>query len=295
MPKKALALLFAALLAACAATTVDLPAITEAPRGEHDSGRVVWHDLLTTTPEATRRFYRELFGWTFERPGIDLGFGGDDSYLLIRHEGRLIGGMFDATQVDAEDNVSQWVTVLSTDDVDAAVARARAGGAEIVTPPTALATRGRIAVLRDPEGALFALLTARGGDPAEVDPVIDGFLWNEVWTSDVGSATSFYESVVGYERDERSLPGDDRSYMVLASGGAPRAGVLENPFAGERPVWVNYLRVADPAAITARVESLGGRIILDARPRDVGGTVAFIAGPSGAGIALQTWPLEKNP
>ena len=295
MPKPITALLSALLLAACATSTVDLPPITEAPRGVHDAGRVVWHDLLTTTPEASRRFYGELFGWTFERPGIDLGFGGDDSYMLIRHEGRLIGGMFDATRLDADENVSQWVTVLSTGDVDAAVERARAGGAEIVTPPTALASRGRLAVLRDPEGALFALLTARGGDPADDRPRIDGFLWDEVWTGDVGRATAFYETVLGYERDERSLPDYEQNYMVLTSGNQPRAGVLRNPFDGERPVWVNYLRVTDPAAVTARVESLGGRIILDAQPRDIGGTVAFVAGPSGAGIALQTWPLEKNP
>ena len=200
----------------------------------------------------------------------------------------------DIVYVNQRSNGSQWVTILSTPDVDAAVERARARGAEIVTPPTALASRGRLAVLRDPEGALFALLTANGGDPAFEQPVMDGFLWSEVWTADVGRATAFYESVLGYERDERTRPDLDRSYMVLASGGEPRAGVLANPFDGERPVWVNYLRVEDPAAITARVEALGGRIILDAQPRDIGGTVAFVAGPSGAGILLQTWPLENT-
>ena len=294
MLTRPLALFAAALLSGCAVVDIDLPPITDAPSGQHDAGRVVWHDLLTTTPAESRRFYGELFGWTFERPGIDVGFGGDDSYLLIRHEGQLIGGMFDARALEAEGNGSQWVTILSTPDVDAAVERARARGAEIVTPPTALASRGRLAVLRDPEGALFALLTANGGDPAFEQPVMDGFLWSEVWTADVGRATAFYESVLGYERDERTRPDLDRSYMVLASGGEPRAGVLANPFDGERPVWVNYLRVEDPAAITARVEALGGRIILDAQPRDIGGTVAFVAGPSGAGILLQTWPLENT-
>lgn len=281
------------MLGACATITADLPAITDAPHGEHDAGRVVWHDLLTESPAESRRFYEELFGWTFERPGIDLGFGNDDVYLLIRHNGRLIGGMVDATQIEAGANVSQWVTVLSTDDIEAAVARARAEGAEVLTPPTSLATRGTVAVLRDPQGALFALLTAKGGDPLEQPPAMGGFLWSEVWTSDVEQATSFYEKVVGYERDERSRDGMDRSYTVLARAGEPRAGVLANPFEGERPVWVNYLRVADPAAIAGRVESLGGRVIVDARPRDIGGMVALIAGPSGAGIALQTWPLEN--
>lgn len=290
-------LIFGAALtvAACAAVTIDLPPITDSPSGAHDTGRVVWHDLLTTTPEESRRFYGELFGWTFEKPGVALGFGSADSYMLIRHNGRLIGGMFDARDVEAEGNVSQWVTIISTGDVDAAVERARSRSAEIVTPPTALASRGRLAVLRDPQGALFALLTAAGGDPAAHDPDLNGFLWSEVWTSDVDRATEFYEAVLGVEREQREVEGMDSDYLLLASGDQPRAGVLANPFDGERPVWVNYLRVADPAAVTARVEALGGRIIVAAQPRNVGGTVAFIAGPSGAGIALQTWPLEDRP
>jgi hypothetical protein len=63
---------------------------------------------------------------------------------------------------------------------------------------------------------------------------------------------------------------------------------------GLDPVWVSYLRVADPAAITAKVAGLGGRVIVEARPRSLGGEVAFIAGPSAAGIALQTWPLKSD-
>ena len=82
--------------------------------------------------------------------------------------------------------------------------------------------------------------------------------------------------------------------VLLKAGGAPRAGILPNPFERELPVWVNYIRVDDPAAITAQVDKLGGTVIIDARPRAIGGKVAFIAGPSGAGVALQTWPLQQE-
>jgi predicted enzyme related to lactoylglutathione lyase len=58
---------------------------------------------------------------------------------------------------------------------------------------------------------------------------------------------------------------------------------------------VNYLRVADLAALEAileRVEDLGGRVLQPATARPAGGYLAVLQGPSGAGIALQTWPLE---
>jgi len=61
------------------------------------------------------------------------------------------------------------------------------------------------------------------------------------------------------------------------------------------PVWVNYLRVADPAAIAARVEALGGRVLVPVQARRIGGYAGLVAGPSGAGIALQTWPITGSP
>ncbi|MEE4185047.1 MAG: hypothetical protein V2J12_04705 [Gammaproteobacteria bacterium] len=43
------------------------------------------------------------------------------------------------------------------------------------------------------------------------------------------------------------------------------------------------------------VEMLGGKVLLDAAPRELGGEVALIQGPSGAGVVLQTWPEEARP
>jgi predicted enzyme related to lactoylglutathione lyase len=64
---------------------------------------------------------------------------------------------------------------------------------------------------------------------------------------------------------------------------------LPNPIDGLAPLWSTYVRVEDPAAITARVEALGGRVLLPAQQRDLGGQVALIADPSGAGFVIQTW------
>ena len=57
---------------------MNLPPITESPTDRHYDGKVVWRDLLTNTPEASRRFYSELFGWEFEAPRVFIGVGGGD-------------------------------------------------------------------------------------------------------------------------------------------------------------------------------------------------------------------------
>ena len=185
---------------------------------------------------------------------------------------------------------------MAVDNLDSRVSAVTENGGEIVAPPTDLQARGRLALVRDAEGALLGLLETRDGDPRDSEPEIGGFLWDELWTSDVQNAGTFYNKVAGLSADTVDIDTDQEtppSYGLLKAGDRPRAGVLPNPLDGLDPVWVSYIRVEDPAAITAQVSGLGGRVIVEAQPRPLGGRVAFVAGPSGAGIALQTWPLEQ--
>ncbi len=289
-----LAVCAALTVGACAAVSPNLPAITDAPAALRSEGRIIWHDLLTTTPVESRKFYGELFGWEFERPPSATGFGTDDSYMLIRHEGKLIGGMLDANILNQQENVSQWISVMSVNDVNAAVQRVTAAGGEVLTEPTDVGSRGRMAVVTGPDGAIVALLTTRLGDPGESDPQVNGWLWSELWTDDVDVASTFYATLAGFDMEDIPVDGAYRTYRLLRSGDKPRAAILAHPFEGEMPVWVNYLWVAKPAEITARVPALGGTVIVDAQPRPIGGQAALIAGPSGAGIALQTWPVKQE-
>ena len=285
------------LVTACATINIDLPAVTDAPTGERLPGKIIWRDLLTHDPEGSQRFYEALFGWEFERVGSAAGLGSDTTYTLIRHNGNLIGGMIDTIALNNRNDISQWVVLMSVEDIDAGVARITAAGGEVMTPPTDLQRRGRLAVVRDAEGAMLGLLQTRDGDPADREPEVDGFLWDELWTTNVDNATAFYEDVAGLEAVTVDVDANQESgatYRLLNGGGKPRVGIMPNPLEGLDPVWVSYLRVESPASITAKVARLGGRVIVEARPRPLGGEVAFIAGPSGAGIALQTWPLEQK-
>lgn len=282
---------------ACATIEIDLPSVSEVPTSERLPGKVIWHDLLTHDVEGSQKFYGSLFGWEFESIGRDSGFGEDSAYTLIRHDGRLIGGMIDTVALNGRRDISQWVIAMSVDDVDAAAAQFAADGGEVLTPPTDLRRRGRLAVVSDAEGALLALLQTKDGDPADKEPVVDEFLWDELWTTDVDNATKFYEGVTDLQADQWDIDQDQSSnatYRLLKSGETPRVGIMPNPLEGLSPVWVSYLRVENPKDVAAKVDALGGRVIVEAQARPLGGEVAFIAGPSGAGIALQTWPLEQK-
>jgi predicted enzyme related to lactoylglutathione lyase len=285
----------AVLVTACAVTNINLPSVTETPTGERLPGKIIWHDLLTNDVTASKKFYGDLFGWQFESIGSSSGLSDDTAYTLIRHEGKLIGGMIDTVALNGRSDISQWVIAMSVTDVDSAARKFSSSGGTVLTPPQDLQRRGRIAVVQDKAGALLALLETRDGDPADRDPEINGFLWDELWTDNIDEASAFYADVAGFESAELDIDNDDSSaatYRLLKHGDTPRVGILQRPLPDLNPVWVSYLRVESPAAITARVGDLGGRVIVEAQPRDLGGEVAFVAGPSGAGIALQTWPLK---
>ncbi len=135
-------------------------------------------------------------------------------------------------------------------------------------------------------------MQAVGGDPLDRKPRVGDFLWNEVWTNDIDVATNFYADLAGYD-SETEILADDFTYRVLGTKKKPRVGIVKNPIPELDPVWVSYIRVADPAAIVSRVEALGGQVLVEPRKREAGGSVALIAGPSGAGIAIQTWDPER--
>ena len=284
-------------LAACASTQFDIPAISPPGKGEALPGKIVWHDLISDTPQQTREFYGELFGWEFD----DLAIVGAN-YALIRHRGRVIGGLVDQNRLPATADISQWVLALSVADAERAAATVEDAGGTVFTPPTSLGDRGIISVVADPQGAVLALLQTDGEDPADRSTRVgDGeFLWNEMWSSDADASVAFYQKLASFQMEELTAQGVSApvDYHVLSSQGSPRMGIRQRPADDVPPVWISYLRVADEAALrdkVSRVPALGGEVLVPVTQRPGGGFLAVIAGPSGAGIALQTWPEQGKP
>ena len=262
-----------------------LSPVTPKPTSQWIPGKFVWHDLITHDVSAVKLFYAGIFGWRFE----DLP--GTDRYTLIRHDGRMIGGIaYSDRKVDGRP-VSQWVGLVSVPDVDLAVARVRQVGGRVYAGPRDIPDRGRLAIVGDPEGAVFGVVRTTGGDPPDREPGIGDWLWNELWSKDSEAAGRVYSNLIGYELDEHEEVGGP-PYDVFKRDGRPRAGLLVDPFPEVTPYWLPYVRVANPAAVVAKVEGLGGQVLLAPNPEHREGTVAIIADPTGAEVAIQKWPID---
>ena len=173
-------------------------------------------------------------------------------------------------------------------DVDRAAERTRAAGGSVLLAPFNLPKVGRAAIVTDPQGAPLGLLRASFGDPADtLEPAMHRFLWTELLARDPVAAARFYGNLVGYEvlvHDE-----GDKPFRVLKLG-RERAGIMRMPFGGMQPTWLVSVMVADPTGSAQRAQQLGGRILLTPRMDVRSGSVALIADPSGAVLALQRCP-----
>jgi uncharacterized protein len=129
----------------------------------HDTakpGEFSWHELYTTDHEAAFAFYQQIVGW--ERLGeFDMGPMG--KYLLWGRGGKQLGGMMTMPPgmkaPDGRDLPPSWMYYITTNELDAALARAQGKGARVLNGPMEVPGGQRIVQLLDPQGAAFALVT----------------------------------------------------------------------------------------------------------------------------------------
>lgn len=262
-------------------TPIVVPPVYEGRSGESLPGKFVWHDLVTTDPDAAEAFYGPLLGWEFSPVG-------EGNYRVIRSRRRAIGGIVDSGKAGMDSAQAFWLCGISCEDVDAAAAAVKDAGGKVLRGPADLPERGRIAIVEDAQGALVQLIDSGGRDAPDEKPGINRWLWQELVTDAPDRAAAFYTEVLPYQVETIEVS-DEKTYRMLRSGDVPRAGVVPNPFTETAPIWIPFIRVEDPAAMATKAESLGGTVAVAPRDDLRNKSVAIVLDPTGAPIALQKW------
>ena len=123
----------------------------------NEPGAMTWNDLVTPDPAAVEPFYGELFGWTtIEVPNA----GG---YRIIRNGDRSNGGVMPLDRERMGDAPASWIPYFGHEDVDRLAGEIDGLGWRVLNGPMPVAV-GRIAVMSDPQGAVFAVWTGEYSD-----------------------------------------------------------------------------------------------------------------------------------
>jgi uncharacterized protein len=120
-----------------------------------DPGSFCWADLNTKDQARAKTFYEGLFGWK-----LLPGKGKESGYLHIVNGEKYIGGIPPARQHGG--GPSHWLIYFAVADVDKSFRRAVDLKAPTLLQPTDFEGVGRMAMLQDPQGAVFALFREAG-------------------------------------------------------------------------------------------------------------------------------------
>ncbi len=132
----------------------------------NEPGALVWNELTTRDVEGSKGFYGEVFGWTTTSMPM-----ADGEYVIWHLDGEEagIGGMMPMVGDSwPEDMPPHWMVYLSVEDTDAAAALCEERGGTVSVAPFDAEGVGRIAVLSDPQGAVFSVIrNAPGTTPQD--------------------------------------------------------------------------------------------------------------------------------
>ncbi|WP_431780889.1 VOC family protein [Streptomyces chumphonensis] len=229
-----------------------------------------WADVMVPDLAAAKRFYGELFAWTFDEAGP----AAQGAYTVARLGRRRAAGLMRKTDGRMP---TVWTVYLATADVGATTERVRAAGGQVINDPRPVGSgpAGIMAVAADPDGAVFGLWQPAERSGFEVREEPGAYVWAEVHTREPAGVDAFYPDVFGYRpldpADVRDAGGrEEEPEMVVwvpRSGPADESAavtarcLLEEGTPPELPAhFLTYFAVEDCDAAAGTVERLGGRV-----------------------------------
>jgi len=258
-----------------------LPALTSPPTNKALPGKIIWADIFTENVEQTISFYTEVFGWTvkeFESEG--------NIYHFFINNGKPVAGIVPQLSVSNKSNDAVWINHISTADINEAVKKASSKGAKTLFPPKPFGTRGIDAIISDPQGALIGLLESNSGDPIDTQAVVGGWVWAQLFSSDLEKTAEFYASVFGYKLEQASHVNNKDTYMLVSNNKA-RAGLAPLPTdVTQRSRWVGFVSVDTINTVLVKAKEMGAKIIFSPNKNVFNARIAIIADTNGALIGL---------
>ena len=186
-----------------------------------------------------------------------------------------------------------WKIYLATDDAAKTADAAADRGAAIIAPPMQVGDLGIQLVLTDPTGAHLGAWQTLSFPGFTVLNEHGAPSWFELHTRDHAAALAFYRDVFHWETDSISDTDEFRYATMRNPGGEGElAGVMDAASflpAGTPSHWSVYWEVDDIDAAVAKVQALGGSVVLPVEDTPYG-RLAEVADPAGAHFKLRTAP-----
>jgi hypothetical protein len=250
---------------------------------QHAPGTFCWPELGTSDQDAAKKFYTAVFGWTFNDMPMPEGV-----YTIFRHKDRDVAACYTLNAQMQPGVPPYWGAYVSVEDASATAKRVTELSGTVIAEPMDVMNFGRMAVLRDPTGAMFCVWQPIQHIGAGLLDEPGALCWTELMTSDTAKAGAFYRALIGWKSNDMPMPGAGTYTIFQRPDGANAAGMmaLTPEMKDVPPNWMNYFQTADIRANVAKITSLGGRIIVPPSPVPNIGEFAVCQDPQGAVFSL---------
>jgi predicted enzyme related to lactoylglutathione lyase len=241
---------------------------------------------MTSDQDAAEAFYGAVVGWRMAdagQPGM--------RYTILSAGDRGMGGLMalpaDACAAGARPG---WLGYIGVPDTDGAAKRIVEAGGSIHRAPENIPNVGRFAVVADPGGAVFQLLTPlpREDAPPAAEATTPGLVsWHELYAS-IGqeAAFAFYSGQFGWETAELMDMGPMGKYRIFGADGVPMGGMMDKPENVPASAWAFYVNVDGLDAAVKRIEANGGQVLMGPHEVPGGSWIVRAVDPQGAAFAL---------
>ena len=126
-------------------------------------GQVWWNELLTSDTDKLAAFYADVIGWTTKvvdpentkLPARTV----EDRYVLFGDGSQEAAGLIKSGHRAAAHSGAGWFMYIQVSDVDAALTKVEEKGGKVLRSPITTGEGDRIAVVSDPLGNAFGLVT----------------------------------------------------------------------------------------------------------------------------------------
>ena len=116
------------------------------------SGIFGWNELITSDVEGAKKFYAAMFGWEAETKEV----APDLDYTMFKKGEKMVAGMLRITP-EMGPLPPHWLSYVISKDIRTDLAKAREAGGTVLKDAMEVPNAGTLAVIQDPQGAVFAL------------------------------------------------------------------------------------------------------------------------------------------
>ena len=216
------------------------------------SNNIIFADLSTYSPIKTMSFYEAAFGWQYIE---------DNGYYLAYKGDKEVAGLYETPEKFKQMRMPHfWMTYIQVNDVEATVEKARelGGIVELVDLENSI---GKIALIRDPQGAGFTIYEGAQLQNTRTESEPQTLIWNELHVSDLTKIIPFYQGIFNWKFVETK----NQSFAILNDKEEHIADALRvpNELKGKYEYWVCTFGVKDLKATKQKVLECGGTIVLD--------------------------------